>query len=621
MNESVEDKAQPVILSAVEFGRNDEDATARSRSGHATVIPRSIRRLGIVVLLYLSLNVVCTALSVYELRKAADAAHEARSSLGLSDLGSAEPERHLARIHHHAGRARRLVRNPLVAPATVLPVAGRQLRSLGALAAAGEDLGREGAEGAARVRTLVDDTPTTAAGRVELVGTLADVLGGLHDDVAAIDLGPDEALVGPLDDRRRALQDDLTDAVGRLAAAERSARTVHDLLRGPRRYLLLAANNAEMRNGSGTFLTAAVLSTNGGAFDLGETQRTSELLLPAPGVPVEGDLAERWGFTGLNREWRNLGMSPRFDATAALAARMWEAKTGDRIDGVLAVDVIALSAILEATGPIDVDGRTFDARSIVDHLLHDQYGSLGDDDTRTQAQAERREQLGRIAEAATESIEAGGFDSRELARGLLEAASGRHILAWSADAEEQQGWVDAGVAGRLGPDSLLVSVINRAGNKLDHFLRPEVALRSEPAAGGEGTEFTLEVDLHNEVDDDEVPYVAGPAEGVDAAPGTYIGIIAVHLPADATGLSFEGGRTVVGGPDGPTRVIGGEVVLERGASLGVVVRFTRPSRVGTIRIEPSARVPGSRWRLGERSFTDRKPRTLTYSPSRSVNLP
>lgn len=583
-------------------------------------MPRFIRRLGIVVLLYVSLNVVCTTLSVLELRKAADAAHAVRSSLGLSDLGSTEPERHLIRIHQHAARARRLVRNPVVAPATVLPIVGRQLRSLGALAAAGEDLGRRGAEGAARVRTLVVETPTTAAGRTRLVGTLADELRGVYAEVSAIDLGPDEALVGPLDERRRALQEDLDDAVDRLAAAERSARTVHDLLQGPRRYLLLAANNAEMRNGSGTFLTAALLTTNGGAFDLGEAQRTSELVLPAPGVPVEGDLAERWGFTGLNREWRNLGMSPRFDATAALAARMWEAKTGDRIDGVLAVDVVALSAILESTGPIDVDGQRFDAHSIVDHLLHDQYGSLGDDDTRTQAQAERREQLGQIAEAATQAIEAGGFDSRELARGLLEAANGRHILVWAANAEEQQGWVDAGVSGRLGPDSLLVSVVNRAGNKLDHFLRPEVALRSEPAARGRGTDFTLEVDLHNEVGDDEVPYVAGPAEGVTAAPGTYIGIVAVHVPADATGVSLEGGKTVVGGPDGPTRVIGGEVVLERGASTSVVVRFTRPSEVGTIRIEPSARVPGSRWRLGERSFTDRKPRTLSYAPSRSVNL-
>jgi hypothetical protein len=557
---------------------------------------------------------------VLELRRAAAAADGARSSLGVSDLGSSEPERHLERIRSHASRARRLVQNPLVAPATVLPIAGRQLRSVGALAAAGEELGRLGAQAAARTRVLVEEAPTTAAGRVELVGSLAEVLGSVHDEVATIDLGPDEALVGPLADRRRSLEGDLADAVERLAGAERSALAVRDLLAGPRRYLLLAANNAEMRNGSGTFLSAAVLTTQGGAFDLGETRRTSELLLPGAGVPVEGDLQERWGFTGLNREWRNLGMSPRFDVTAALAARMWEARTGERVDGVLAVDVLALAAILEATGPIDVDGRRYDSRTIVDHLLHDQYESLGDDDTRTQAQAERREQLGRIAEAATEALETGGFSSRELARALLEASSGRHILVWSADPAEQQGWVDAGVAGRLGPESLLVSVINRAGNKLDRFLRPEIALRSEPSESG-GTDFTLDVDLHNDVGDDEVPYVAGPAEGVEGvAPGTYIGIVAVHVPAAATGLTFEGGTTVVGGPDGPTRVVAGEVVLPRDATTTATVRFTLPATSGTIRLEPSARVPGSRWRLGDRSFTDRKPRSLVYGPSRSVTL-
>ena len=594
------------------------DVTRRSRGQHPKLIPRWFRRVLLVLLLWLLLIAACTALSVVELRRAGAAAADARRSLTAADLGSDEPERHLDEIARHAGRARSLVRNPLVRPAHWLPVAGRQLRSIGALAAAGEELGTVGADAASRVRTLVDEAPTTPEGRVRLVGELADLLDGVHDDVAAIELGPDEALVGPLASRRAALAADLAEATDRLEGAGRSARAVRDLLQGPRRVLLLAANNAEMRAGSGTFLSAAVLTTDGGRFDLGETIRTSDLLLPGEGVPIEGDLAERWGFTGQNREWRNLGTSPRFDVTAALAARMWKARTEEDVDGVLAVDVAALAAILRATGPIEIEGLRLDGESVVDHLLHDQYDELGDDDTRTRAQAERREQLGRIAEAAVERLEAGDFDSRELARGLLEAAAGRHVLMWSANADEQQGWVDAGLAGQLHDDSMLVSVINRGGNKLDHFLRPEIELRSEPA--GDRTAFTATVRLRNRAGRSEVPYVLGPAEGVEGDPGDYIGLVAVNVPGDARDLAFEGGPTVVAGPDGPTRVIAGQFVLPRGDEMTVTVRFTRPGRSGTIRVEPSARVPGNRWRLGDRSFTDRRPRSLVWTPTRQVTL-
>ena len=128
------------------------------------------------------------------------------------------------------------------------------------------------------------------------------------------------------------------------------------LLQGPRNYLLLAANNSEMRVGSGAFLSVGVLSTADGSLHLGPVRSIIDFNLPDDRVPLTGDLADRWGWLEPNREWRNLASSPRFDANAELATQMWKASTGQDVDGVMAIDIDALRAMLAATGPVVVDG-------------------------------------------------------------------------------------------------------------------------------------------------------------------------------------------------------------------------------------------------------------------------
>ena len=91
--------------------------------------------------------------------------------------------------------------------------------------------------------------------------------------------------------------------------------------------------------------------------EMGELFPTGDLYIDEPTVPLDADLRDRWGWLNPNQEWRNLGVSPRFDATAELASRMWTSLGGAPVDGVLALDPIALQAIMKATGPVDVAGR------------------------------------------------------------------------------------------------------------------------------------------------------------------------------------------------------------------------------------------------------------------------
>ena len=137
------------------------------------------------------------------------------------------------------------------------------------------------------------------------------------------------------------------------------------LLRGPSKYLVLAANNAEMRAGSGTLLSAGILTVQDGKFSLGDMRSTGDLTLPSGAVPVPGALAALWGFVDPTQDLRNLGTSPRFDVTGPLGAQMWKSLTGEQVDGVLALDPVTLQALIAAEGPVTVDGVQLNADNVV----------------------------------------------------------------------------------------------------------------------------------------------------------------------------------------------------------------------------------------------------------------
>lgn len=593
------------------------------RSGHTgrfRTFPRHPQRLALVLLALWLVSVAASALAgTSELGRGADALARARREIGPTELVDDEGARSLRTAERHFGRARALLAHPAMAPAGYLPVAGRQLRSVEALAVAADRVAGSASVGAARTRRLLADQPKDGPARLAAAEELADVLADTERDLASVDLGPDRALVRPLAERRAAFAADLDEARQTVRAGRTTVETIARMLRGPKRYLLLAANNAEMRAGSGMFLSAGILETAGGDFELSAMERTGDLTLGPDGVPYppeEPDLAARWGFLNPNREWRNLGTTARFSATAPLAARMWEGRTGEAVDGVLAVDVAALQAIVAATGPVEVDGRSLDHEAVRSYLLHDQYLDIDEGRGRRSSQAERREDLGALAAAATKGLQEGGFDTERLASGLLEAVTGRHLLAWARDPADQAGWVAAGAAGGLGEDDLLLSLLNRGGNKLDPFVRPEVDVVS--SARGRGTRFELRVRLRNRVGEDAVDYVAGPGEGIDAPRGTYIGLLSLHLPNQSREVEVQGGPVVVAGGDGPTRVVAAEVVVPRGEERTVTVAFTLPAVTGELSVQPSARLPAARWRAADRTWTDRRPRTVRWQDGRIV---
>jgi hypothetical protein len=530
-------------------------------------------------------------------RTAGEAATDQVSPDEILD-GAPLPELRAARARF--ARAHDHLQSPFVAPVKLLPVVGRQVRAADALASAAVRVADTGIDAVTNARTVLDAPHRTGPQRIDVLRRLAGVAERAHRNLTGVSLGPSDALFGPIARARNQLADDLDRTRTGLQRGASGASAAAELLAGPRNILILAANNAEMRSGSGMFLSAGVMTTANGTIDVGDLTPTPELTL-APGlVPLSGDFGDRWGWMNPTQEWRNLGASPRFDVAGPVAARMWSASGRGEVDGVLALDVAALRALLEVIGPVTVNGRLVDENNVVELLLHQQYVEHAGDPS----QDPRREELGQIARAVVDGVQDRDWSVADMARELGEAARGRHILAWSRTTDEQAAWESAGVDGAVDPNSVLVGILNRGGNKLDRFLDVEATIDARGAAGS-ASDIVLRVRLHNRVPTGEPRYVAGPEGDSGLAEGEYGGIVAVTLPGGVSDLSVSGYSTFAAiGPDGPSYVVAPAVRLARGATKTLEFRFTLPADVRALRIEPSARVPAVPWRFRGEQWTD-----------------
>ena len=543
-----------------------------------------------------------------------------RTNAGLDALDRAEQRLDAAQLLRGAGAsdlvfaesefadAHDLAASPVLAPWRVVPLLGGNVSSVADMTDAAAEVAAIGERVSSAAAAVVAQQPTDGAARLDLLAQLEQISAAADRSLARLDLGNDFFLVGPVGDARRRFLERLIQLRSTVSDAQAVTAGAQTLLRGPRRYLVVAANNAEMRAGSGMLLSVGVATFADGAFSLGEMAPTQTFGVPG-GVPLPPEMETLWGFTPMGEDWRYLAMSPRFEVTAPLAADMWEAATGEVVDGVLLVDPVTLQALLAAQGPVTAGGRELSADDVLGYLLLGQYEGLGIDDP---DQSDRRDQLSVVARAGVDTLTTRPWDVDALVQRLGDVGAGRHLLAWARDTEEQRTWVAGGVDGSLEDDSLAPNVLNLGGNKLDQFLHVGADLALTERADG-GRDVALTLTLRNQSPEGLAPYVAGPHPSTGLAEGEYQGIVTVNTPGFATLPSIEGADPVaVSGVDGPTKVVGGFVRLLRGATQTVTVRFTLPAGVSSLRVEPSARVPPIAWTALGEEWTDTAPYHLEW---------
>lgn len=541
-------------------------------------------------------------------RQGVDAIDRAKGMLSGSDLVAQRPLAPLSDARRDFGEASSYFHSPLLTPLRIVPVVGRQVASLRSLSQAAGQVSGVGIVAIGQAHEVLRLPHQAGPERIVALRKLSDLASATHAQLEHVDLGPPRALIGPIASRHDQFQADLDRVRTGLSHSAVVTSVLADLIQGPTSYLLLAANNAEMRSGSGAFLQVGVVSAGGGHVQLGDMSASADHALSPDQVPIGGDLAARWGWLHPNAEWRNLGLTPQFDTNGSLASRMWLASTGQHVDGVMAVDVETLRQLLGVTGPVTVDGTTVGYDNADSYLLHDQYAGLSED---ASAQQGRRDKLGDLARATVDALESRSIDLSALATAVSNSAQGRHLLLWSGVPSVQAAWEAGGVAGRLGPDDLLTAVINQGGNKLDPFLSVTVKLHLSP--GGGRTQAVADVHVANDTPEGEPSYVQGPYPGIGTEAGEYVGLLAVNVAGNAASPQLQGQTMYAAyGPEGPTFLMAVPVDLKRGQSRDFEVRFGIASPHGSLRVVPTARIPPVQWSYGGDHFDDASTHVLSW---------
>ena len=214
---------------------------------------------------------------------------------------------------------------------------------------------------------------------------------------------------------------------------------------GPRRYLIAIGNQAEMRASFGAPLTLVMVEFDDGRISIPVKGQTSTELFPPLNAPVQWfGPAYNPFFKGnqRNRPFVVTNSHPNLVFSAQEMAGAWTGGNYPEVDGIVALDLTTIAAVLEATGPIEspVYG-TVDADRIGDILLIDAYQEFGQDDAVARQEANQQlldDLLGRILS---------GDDLVNVAQAIASTAPGRHFQVWMKDNRLEQLALNSGAAG------------------------------------------------------------------------------------------------------------------------------------------------------------------------------
>jgi hypothetical protein len=256
---------------------------------------------------------------------------------------------------------------------------------------------------------------------------------------------------------------------------------------GHRRYFLALQNNAEMRD-QGMVLAYATLSFDAGHLrveqEAGITDPTTTggrnlpggLRLSAPvSVSMPPGMHQVFGDIHPNWLWQSVNAGADFSWSGQAMSQMYRQATGESVNGVIAIDVPGLAALLSAVGPVRADGvqEQISADNLARIVLHDFYQSVP-----RGAQSVRHQQLSDVAAAIIARMVDGQHDLLTLGRQLNAAAAGGHLRLWSADAPEEATFQRTGLAGdpaaQLPDRTFHLAVENRNATKMDYYVQVKV---------------------------------------------------------------------------------------------------------------------------------------------------
>ena len=385
----------------------------------------------------------------------------------------------------------------------------------------------------------VDAVTATSSGTTVDLPRLAALVRGLQ--IAHIQLAnlqrPTSGLWGPVGAARAAFNRQDARLTRQLARGQQILEYAKVFLGAgaPRTYLLAAENNAEMRD-QGAALSVAYIHASGGNLHIGQSNSVGAYPLSEPvAVRMPPGLQTVFGIFQPTQYWTAANVSGDFPWSGEDLAAMSAAGAGQPVDGVVAIDVPALSSLLALTGPVVVPGITepVTAANVAVILLHDLYTGAP-----AAPQNARRDLNSAVATAVVDALTPRHVDVAALAHTLAADVAGRHLILWDARPSDEATLVRYGASGAIdtvAPDRAFhVAVENAGANKLDYYVRVSVHQDVKVSAAGSATVDTA-VTLDNRAPAGQPPsYQLGPDDKTSFISGQYVANVYLWGPRGST---------------------------------------------------------------------------------------
>lgn len=483
--------------------------------------------------------------------------------------------------------------------AAAIPWLGSPFRTGGQIADVVADLTADVLRPAADVSTALTPDSLLVDGRLN-VAVLRDeepALTAMAAEAATIDAASaaivDPAYVSMLSEARTQLQAQTAELSGILHNTALAARIAPAMMGadGPRTYFMGFQTNAEARGTGGLLGGFGVLQFDEGAASVDALAPNTELDKNFTPMDLGYEYSTNYGFADPTTDYRNSNMSSHFPYAAQIWKSLWEQQSGMQVDGVIALDPIALSYILDAVGPVTMDdGEVITTDNVVELTESTAYIRFPTD------QVARKQYLQDIANKVVEKITGEIESPRKLLDALGRSAGERRIMVWSARPDEQVLLEQTPLAHAIPDDAAPyaeVIVNNLAGNKIDYYLRREIEYAAD-GCSADTRMSTVTFRLTNEVAaEPNLPdYVAGSAGVVRELPielisGTALSSVRLLATSNAVlaSATVNGERAVVfNGNELGHPAFEIQVAIPPGKTAEVVFRLSEPTAPGAPRV-------------------------------------
>jgi hypothetical protein len=410
----------------------------------------------------------------------------------------------------------------------------------------------------------------------------------LDTDAKAI---ADPQYLSLLRDARTELQKQTSEIAKILRNTALAARIAPSLMGadGPRTYFMGFQTNAEARGTGGLLGGFGILRFDNGVPSVDTLAPNTELDKRFTPLDLGPEYAELYGFENPTTDYRNSNLSPHFPYAAQIWKSMWAQQTGMNVDGVIAIDPVALSYVLGAVGPVTMpDGEVITRDNVVELTESTAYIRFPTD------QPARKKYLQDIAREVVNKMAGPVQSPRDLLDALGKAVSEGRIAVWSSSPADQKLLEDTPLA-HVVPDDpapyAAVVINNLAGNKLDYYLKRRIEYTADGCHGAMRNS-TVTIQLTSTAPAGLPPYVAGSGGLIRKAPiivpnGTMVTSVrliatkgAILTSALANGQRVPVFRDTERGH--PTFEV--QVAIPPGQSGGLTFHLSEPTSPGTPRV-------------------------------------